>query len=48
MLGPDPDEYVEQIEKFAEAGFTHVYLHQIGPDQQGFLDFASQELLARV
>jgi coenzyme F420-dependent glucose-6-phosphate dehydrogenase len=39
---------MEQIEKFADAGFTHVYLHQIEPDQQGFLDFAGRELLARV
>jgi G6PDH family F420-dependent oxidoreductase len=48
VLGPDPADYVEQIEKFGEAGFTHVYLHQIGPDQQGFFDFARRELLVRV
>jgi coenzyme F420-dependent glucose-6-phosphate dehydrogenase len=47
VLGPDPAGYVEQIEKFGEAGFTHVYLHQIGPDQQGFLEFARNELLPR-
>jgi coenzyme F420-dependent glucose-6-phosphate dehydrogenase len=48
VLGPDPADYIEQIEKFGEAGFTHVYLHQIGPDQQGFFDFARRELLVRV
>jgi G6PDH family F420-dependent oxidoreductase len=48
VLGPDPEEYLEQIRTFEEAGFTHVYLHQIGPDQQGFLEFARNELLTRL
>jgi len=43
--GPDPGPMLEQIQDFAEAGFTHVYVHQIGHDQQGFLDFAKRELL---
>jgi hypothetical protein len=29
----------------AENGFDHVYLHQIGPDQEGFLKFFKGELL---
>jgi coenzyme F420-dependent glucose-6-phosphate dehydrogenase len=44
-LGPDPKPYLEKVEAFEAAGFTHVYFHQIGPDQQGFLDFAKRELL---
>ena len=48
VLGPEPSEYMEQIEQFGEAGFTHVYLHQIGPDQRGFLEFARRELLPHV
>ena len=32
---------------FAEAGYDHVYLHQVGPDQEGFLGFAERELLPR-
>jgi coenzyme F420-dependent glucose-6-phosphate dehydrogenase len=47
VLGPDAAEYLEQIEEFGNAGFTHVYLHQIGPDQRGFLEFARNELLPR-
>ena len=35
-VGPDPQPYVDQIEKYADAGYDHVYLHQVGPDQQGF------------
>ena len=31
--------------RFADAGYDHVYFHQIGPDQEGFLRFAERELL---
>ena len=43
--GPDPGPYLEQIEKFADAGFTHVYIHQIGENQEEFCDWAARELL---
>jgi G6PDH family F420-dependent oxidoreductase len=42
--GPDPKPYLEQIEKYAGAGFTHVYVHQIGDNQDEFLEFAAREL----
>ena len=48
VCGPDPTPYLEKIEEFGRAGATHVYVHQVGPDQQGFLDFAKRELLPRV
>ena len=44
-LGPDPKPWLEQIKAFEDAGFTHVYLHQIGPDQDGFFEFAKRELI---
>jgi len=47
-LGPDSDEYLEELGKYDKAGYTHVAIHQIGSDQQGFLRFAQQELLPRV
>ena len=47
-VGPDVDEYLEELEQYDEAGYTHVYFHQIGPDQEGFLEFAQNELFARV
>ena len=46
-LGPDPEPWVEQIKAFEQAGFTHVYLHQIGQDQDAFFEFAKRELIAR-
>jgi G6PDH family F420-dependent oxidoreductase len=47
-LGPDPDEYLEELKEYEQAGYTHAYIHQIGPDQEGFLKFAKSELLPRV
>jgi coenzyme F420-dependent glucose-6-phosphate dehydrogenase len=47
VCGPNRDAYLERIEELARAGATHVYLHQIGPDQEGFLAFAREELLQR-
>jgi coenzyme F420-dependent glucose-6-phosphate dehydrogenase len=47
-LGPDAEEYLQQISNYDEAGYTHIYFHQIGPDQDGFLKFAKSELLPRL
>jgi G6PDH family F420-dependent oxidoreductase len=43
--GPDPDPVIEKIRSYEAAGFDHIYLHQIGPDQAGFLGFAEREVL---
>ena len=43
--GPDPACHVEAIVRFAAAGFTEVYVHQIGPDQAGFFRFYADEVL---
>ncbi len=42
--GPDVARYVEQVRTFADAGFSHVYLQQVGPDQDGFFRFWEHEL----
>jgi coenzyme F420-dependent glucose-6-phosphate dehydrogenase len=46
-LGPDVDEYLEELKEYEQAGYTHVYIHQVGPDQEGFLEFAKRELMPR-
>jgi G6PDH family F420-dependent oxidoreductase len=46
--GPDPEPYLEQIRAFEQAGFTHVYVHQIGDNQDEFVEFARRELLPRL
>jgi G6PDH family F420-dependent oxidoreductase len=43
-LGPDPEPFLESIQSMIDAGFDHVYLHQIGPDQEGFFRFYEHEL----
>lgn len=48
VVGPDPARYLAKIDEFVQAGFDHVWIHQIGPDQEGFLRFAEQELLPHV
>jgi G6PDH family F420-dependent oxidoreductase len=43
--GPDPEPVLKKIREYEAAGFDHVYLHQIGPDQAGFMRFAERQLL---
>jgi G6PDH family F420-dependent oxidoreductase len=45
VCGPDLDDYLEVIERYADAGFDHIWLHQIGTEQEEFLDFCQRELL---
>lgn len=42
---PDPQRHLESIQEFEKAGFDHVYVHQVGPDQEGFLRFYEKEVL---
>ena len=46
--GPDPSSYLEQIRAYGDAGFTHVYIHQIGENQREFCEWAAHELLPNV
>lgn len=48
MCGPDPDAHLRAIARFAAAGFTLVQVHQVGPDQDGFLRFYEREIFPRV
>ena len=42
--GPDVAAYVAAVQKMADGGFDHLAFVQIGPDQDGFLRFWSEEL----
>lgn len=48
VCGPDPAKHIEHIQKFIDAGFDHVYIHQVGPDQEGFMRFYQREVLPNV
>jgi G6PDH family F420-dependent oxidoreductase len=43
--GPDPEVHVSGIREYLDAGFDHVFVHQIGPDQEGFFRFYEKEVL---
>jgi G6PDH family F420-dependent oxidoreductase len=45
VCGPDPEAHRAAIQEYADAGYDHVYVHQVGPDQEGFLDFYASEIL---
>jgi G6PDH family F420-dependent oxidoreductase len=44
VLGSDPTMWRERIDEYERAGFTHVCLHDVGPTQAEFIDFARQFL----
>jgi len=31
--GPDPERHIEHIRQYMAAGIEHIYVHQVGPDQ---------------
>jgi G6PDH family F420-dependent oxidoreductase len=46
--GPDPDRHAAAVQQFVDAGYDHVYVHQVGPEQERFLDFYAQQVLPRL
>ena len=46
--GPEVDRHVEIIRKYIDAGYDHVYVHQIGPDQHGFFRFYEKDVLPQI
>ena len=42
--GPDPEPILARIDEMVRAGVDHLYLHQIGPDQEGFCTFWSNAI----
>lgn len=45
VCGPDVDRHRQAIQEYIDAGYDHVYIHQIGPDQEGFIRFYQREIL---
>jgi G6PDH family F420-dependent oxidoreductase len=39
VCGPDVDRHVDAIREYERAGYDHVFIHQVGPDQEGGLRF---------
>jgi G6PDH family F420-dependent oxidoreductase len=45
VCGPDPEAHIAAIQNFADAGFDHVYVHQVGPDQDALFEFYAREVI---
>jgi G6PDH family F420-dependent oxidoreductase len=48
VCGPDAQRHVEAVQKFLDAGYDHVYVHQIGPAQEDFISFWSEQVLPQL
>ncbi len=48
VCGPDPEHHLDAIREYVDAGYDHVYIHQIGPDQEGFFEFYERLVLPEI
>ncbi len=48
VCGPDPGPVVETIRSYEEGGLDQIHLHQVGPDQDGFLRFWEEQLAPKL
>ena len=46
--GPDLKRHLSAVQKYAEAGYDHICVHQVGPDQEGFMKFCEREVLPKM
>lgn len=46
--GPDAGPVLDKLREYEAAGLDHVHVHQIGPDQDGFLGFWEREVLPKL
>jgi coenzyme F420-dependent glucose-6-phosphate dehydrogenase len=47
VCGPDPQRHLQKIQEYVDAGYDHIYIHQVGPDQEGFFRFYEKEVLPK-
>lgn len=43
-MGSDPQPFIDSVHVCIDAGYDHVYLHQIGPNQEGFFEFYEENI----
>jgi G6PDH family F420-dependent oxidoreductase len=48
VCGPDADRHLKGIREYVDAGYDHVWVHQVGPDQEGFFRFYEREIIPRL
>ena len=42
--GPDVEPVLDAVRTYLDAGYDHLYFHQVGPDQDGFFRFWTDQL----
>lgn len=45
LCSADPQKHIDKIKGSIDAGFDHVCVHQIGPNQDDFIEFFKEEVL---
>jgi hypothetical protein len=45
VCGPDPDLHLEKLREYEQAGYTHVFVHQVGREQDAFIRFYAENVL---
>jgi capsule polysaccharide export protein KpsE/RkpR len=48
VCGPDASKHIEQVNKYVEAGFDHVYVTQAGPEQEAFIRFYKEQVMPKL
>ena len=48
VCSADPEAHVDAVRKAVDAGYDHIHIDQVGPDQEGFFRFYQQEVLPRL
>ncbi len=48
VCGPDPKKHLQEIQKYIDAGFDHIAIHQVGNDQEGFFKFYAENILPKL
>ncbi len=46
--GPDPEKHLNPIRKYIKAGFDHIFIHQVGPNQEEFMNFYAKEIFPMI
>ncbi len=45
ICGNDPQKHLDALQQYIDLGVESIYVHQIGPDQEGFFQFYQQHIL---
>jgi len=45
LCGPDPEKIIEKVGKFVDMGYDSVLIHQVGPEQEAFINLAHDVIL---